>query len=181
MSAGAPVPPARRPLPRRVKWLVVPLLLAVPAGYLGWAAVQSRDAGQDTELQAEIAGMVKDWPAEVQRRVYRVPIPGNAVDVAYFEANSWQSNSLYVQFTTSAGGLDGFLADLGTARGALRDGQVTFGAAEAARVGWRFSPGHRWAGLELPGSAGFPAHEITVNLDDPDVPAVYIRSMIAFR
>ena len=171
----------RRPLSRRVRWIVVPLLVLVPAGYLGWAAVQSRDSGQDPQLRAELAGMVRDWPSGVQRRIYKVPIPTNAVRVGYFETNSWQTSSLYVQFTTSAGGLDGFLAGLGTSRAALHTGQVTATAAQAARVGWRFSPGHHWAGLVLPARDGFPAHQVTVNLDDPDVPAVYVVSTVTFH
>jgi hypothetical protein len=163
-----------------VTWLIIPLLVLIPAGYLVVAAEQSRASGRDPQLRAELAGMVEDWPSVVQRRVYKVPVPSNAVRVGYFESDSWRTDTLYVQFTTSAGGLDSFLAQLGTSRAALTDGHVTITAEQADRVGWRFSPGHTWSGISRPRTEGLPAQQITVNLDDPDVPAVYLASTVTF-
>ena len=72
-----------------------------------------------------------------------------------------------MQFTTTGGGLDTFLAQLGTSRAALRDGRVTVPGAASARVGWHFAPGHRWAGIALAPPGDAPDHDITVDLDQP--------------
>ncbi len=163
------------------QWIVIALLILIPSGYGAVAAVQSRDTDGAKSLKAEMAGLVDDWPARTQRSIYQVPIPYNATKVAYFESNSWQTSSLYVQFTTTAGGLDTFLAQLGTGREDFKDGAVTITADQSRRVGWKFSPGHAWAGATLPGQGEKPQHRITVNLDNPDKPSVYLVSTTTFH
>jgi hypothetical protein len=180
---GSEYPPTGTPPKRRrwVQWLVVAVLILVPSGYGAVAAVQSRDTDGAKSLKAEMAGLVDDWPARMQRSIYQVPIPYDATKVAYFESNSWQTSSLYVQFTTTAGGLDTFLAQLGAGREDFRNGAVTITADQAKRVGWKFSPGHDWAGAALPAHGDKPRHEITVNLDNPDKPSVYVVSTVNFH
>ncbi|MEU8971512.1 hypothetical protein AB0D11_19965 [Streptomyces monashensis] len=133
-------------------------------------------------LQAERAGLVRDTPSAVQRDVYQVPVPAGASDVAFFEANAWEKDSLYLQFTTTPAGLTGFLAGLGTSPARLRDGLVTDAVPARLRghVGWRFPPGHHWAGVTLNPRGLRPAHRITVNLDDPRRPVVFTVSAIHF-
>jgi hypothetical protein len=163
------------------RWLVIALLVVVPAGYVVIAAGQSHDPRAAEQLRAEMAGLVHDTPATVQRRVYKLPIPSGVTRPAYFESNSWQTSSLYVQFTTTAGGLDTFLAQLGTSRAGLEHGQLGITTDQANRVGWSFPAGHDWDGLSLPGGDGEPSHDITVNLDNPDAPVVYTVSTITFH
>nr|WP_202447734.1 hypothetical protein [Streptomyces sp. SID5468] len=157
------------------------LLIAIPAGYGVVAGLQSRDTDGEKTLKAEMAGLVADWPARTQRSIYQVPIPYNATKVAYFESNAWRGSSLFVQFTTTGGGLDTFLAQLGTSRAGLTESGQAIPADQARRVGWTFSPGHHWAGATLPRSGQAPAHRVMVNLDDPDKPAVYVISSVAFH
>ncbi|PWI41460.1 hypothetical protein [Streptomyces sp. ICBB 8177] len=169
-----------RPRHRWVKPVVVSLLIAIPAGYGAVAAVQSRDTDGDKQIKAEMAGLVDSWPSHLQRSIYQVPVPYSATHVAYYEWNSWKTSSLYVRFTTTGGGLDTFLAQLGTGRTDLRSGHVTIPADQAKRVGWTFPAGHAWSGVTLSQSGKAPTHEVTVDLDDPDAPVVYVVSTTTF-
>jgi hypothetical protein len=162
------------------RWLVIVLLLVIPAGYVVIAAGQSHNPRAARELKAEMAGLVRDTPAGVQRRIYQLPIPSGVTQPAYFEVNSWQESSLYVQFTTTAGGLDTFLAQLGISRAALGKGHPAITPEQAKRVGWSFPPRHDWDGVRLAGAGGKPGHDITVNMDNPDAPVVYTVSTISF-
>jgi len=166
---------------RWIQWLVIALLVVIPAGYLVIAAGQSHNPQAARELKAEMAGLVRDTPAKVQRRTYQLPIPSGVTQPAYFELNSWQASSLYVQFTTTAGGLDTFLAQLGISRAALEKRHPTIAPEQAKRVGWSFPSRHDWDGARLPGAGGKPGHDITVNMDNPDTPVVYTVSTISFH
>jgi hypothetical protein len=179
--SAPPGPPPRLPV-RRSPWqmIVVTLLILVPVGYGAIAAMQSRATDGDRLTSVERAGLLPWWPSRAQRTIYHVPVPYNAANVAYFESNTWQHNSLFVQFTTTAGGLDSFLATLGTSRAALHDGQVTVTPAQAGLVGWSFTPGHHWAGLVMNASGVTPVHRVTVDLDNPDYPSVYVVSTTTF-
>jgi hypothetical protein len=179
-------PPNEPPVTKRrspLKILVIALLILVPTGYGAVAAVQSRQSDGDKHTKAALSGLVHSRPSRLQRRIYKVPLPANATGVGYFESNSWQTSSLYVQFTTTGAGLDAFLRQLGTSRSALRDGNVPVSAAQAARVRWTFAPAHHWAGLTLTGTGTGTAltHRITVDLDHPDRPSVYVVSTTDFR
>lgn len=180
VSSGAAVGSAGRKR-HWAGWLVIALLVVVPAGYVVIAAEQSHDPQAAQQLRAEMAGLVHDTPATVQRRIYQLPIPSGVTQPAYFESNSWQTSSLYVQFTTTAGGLDTFLAQLGISRADLEHGHLTITTDQAQRVGWSFPPGHDWDGVSLPGGDGKPGHNITINLDNPDAPVVYTVSTITFH
>jgi hypothetical protein len=129
-----------------------------------------------------MAGLVEAEPTTVQRSVYHVPVPPGSSDVAFFEANSWQTSSLYVQFTTTDRRLSAFLAQLGTSSEQLKDGEtaISIPARLAKRVDWTFASGHRWAGLALAGPGQGPQHDITVNRDSPKRPTVYVVSTISF-
>lgn len=183
MSSG-PAAEDGGPRPRRrwPRWAAVPLLVLVPAGYLVVSALQSRSPAAAQEVREEMAGLVHYRPAPVQRHVYQVPIPHHAANIGFFEANSWQTSSLFVQFTTTPAGLRRFLGRLGTSPAQLRDGLVTVSvpAAERSRVGWRFPPGHHWAGLHMAQPGLHPVHDITVDLDAPAHPAVFVVSTISF-
>ncbi len=191
MTTGTPVEPdqespqdvpAAAPARRGpLQILIIALLILVPSGYGAIAAMQSRDSDGEKLIRAEIAGLVPGWPSRMQRSVYQVPIPYNATRVGYFEANSWQDSSLYAQFTTTGGGLDSFLAQLGTSRAALTEGRITVTPTESTRVDWDFSAGHHWAGLLLTKRGSTPDHRITVNLDNPDRPSVFVVSTTDFR
>ncbi|MBY8886021.1 hypothetical protein K7472_14305 [Streptomyces sp. PTM05] len=158
------------------------LLTAISVGYLVVSGLQSHSAASEREVRAQTAGLVRGTPSAVQCGVYQVPIPPGAHDVEFYEANSWQADSLYVRFTTDRAGLGAFLARLGTGPARLREGMtaVEVSAARQGQVGWRFPPGHRWAGTTLAAPAPRPAHEITVDLDDPRNPAVFVVSTIRF-
>lgn len=174
---------AQQPRKRRhwVQVVVGALLIAIPAGYGVVAAQQSRAGDGEKELKAEMAGLVADWPARTQRSIYQVPIPYNATGVAYFESNTWRASSLYVQFTTTGGGLDTFLAQLGTSRAELKAGEAAITPEQAKRVGWVFGAGHAWAGITMAQAGHSPEHHITVDLDNPDRPAVFVVSTVAFH
>lgn len=186
-TAGAPhaaadtVGAEPRPLPRWVRWTVVPLLVLVPFGYMLISADQSRDSGADKQHEASATRLTRHlWPTKVQRRIYQVPIPVGATNVAFLETNSWRSSSLYVQFATTPGGLDSFLAQIRTSRSALRAGYFPVSAGEARRAGWVWREDRVWAGIRLTQHGDKPDHFVVVNLSNPDRPYVYLVSTMDF-
>ncbi|MFR0352581.1 hypothetical protein [Streptomyces sediminimaris] len=184
-AAAEPGPAAgRRPTAagRLRRWTAAVLLTVIPAVYLAVSADQSHNVAAVRKLRAERAGLVHGAPSAVQRAVYEVPIPPGARGEAFFEANTWEKDSLYVQFTTTRAGLTGFLARVGTSRARLRAGRVTVRVprGRAARVHWRFPAGRHWAGTTLPAPGLHPSREITVDLDDPREPVVFVVSTIRF-
>ncbi|MFI9102513.1 hypothetical protein ACIGXA_18520 [Streptomyces fildesensis] len=181
MSVDRPHSRPLRQVPRWVQWTVVPLLILVPVGYVIVSAEQSRNSGQDKAESAAAKYLTWDWPTQVQRRIYQVPIPLDWTrKIAYMETNDWSTSVLYVQFTPTAGGLDTFLAQLGTSRSALKPGDVTITPDQAKVPGWLFRPGHDWAGVSTTQHGDKPDHDITVDLSDLDHPVVYIVSTINF-
>jgi hypothetical protein len=172
--------PLRKP-PRWVRWTVLPLLVLVPVGYVIISAEQSRDSGSAKQNQAAATGLSHYWPSKVQRRIYQVPIPYvSTTGVAYLETNSWTTSTLYVQFRTNAGGLDTFLAQVGTSRAALKAGDVTVTAKQRKIVQWNFGATHQWAGVSLTQHGDKPDHNLVVDLTNPDQPVVYVASTMNF-
>ncbi|MEU0405010.1 hypothetical protein ABZ318_33330 [Streptomyces sp. NPDC006197] len=172
------LPEDRRHMIRR-RWLtavIIVLLVGIPAGYLVISAGQSRDSGRDKERESSAAGLQDNWPSLMKRRVFEIPIPSGAWDVAYYETSNWKTSRLYVQFTTTAGGLDAFLAESGTARSALAPDRITVGERDADIAGWTFAPGVTWAGTTVTREKPRPHTAITVDLTDPAFPRVYAVS-----
>ncbi|MFJ7069989.1 hypothetical protein [Streptomyces sp. NPDC101115] len=181
-------PPAERPpgrlpedrghmLRRRVLTLLtIVLLIGVPAGYLVISAGQSRDSGRDKERESSVVGLQDNRPSQMKRRVFEVPVPSDAWNVAYYETSNWKTSRLYVQFTTTAGGLDTFLHDSGAGRNALQPGEVTVGERDADIVGWNFTPDRGWSGATVKRERPRPTSDITVDLTDPAFPRVYVVS-----
>jgi hypothetical protein len=181
-SGGGSALPPPRDLPSWVRWVVVPLLVLVPLGYVIISAAQSRNSGQDVQKQAAARHLTWVVPSELQRRIYQVPIPDGTVHDGYLETNSWDTSEFYCQFTTTAGGLDTFLAQLGTSRAALRDGKVAISDEQAAQVGWNFDiPDHDWSGMSSHQAGDKPDHDITVDLTHADTPVVYVVSTVNFQ
>lgn len=176
---GGPPQPQGPSLRRRVlTLLVVVLLVGIPAGYLVISAKQSRDSGEDKQARAAAKGLTYEWPSRVNRRIYDVPIPQYATDVAWFEVNSWKTSKLYVQFSTSNKGLNRFLHRIGTSRADLREGRITVTAKEAATVGWDLGPGRDWAGMAQKQPGPQALQHITVDLGDKTRPKVYVVSTL---
>ncbi|MET9675083.1 hypothetical protein ABZY68_18595 [Streptomyces sp. NPDC006482] len=172
------LPEERRHMIRR-RWLtavIIVLLVGIPAGYLVISAGQSRDSGRDKERESSAAGLQTNEPSKMKRRVFEVPIPGGAWDVAYYETSNWKTSRLYVQFTTDAYGLDAFLAESGTSRAALTPGRITVGDRDADIAGWTFTEGVTWAGTTVTREEPRPTTDITVDLTDPAFPRVYVVS-----
>ncbi|MET9653978.1 hypothetical protein ACE1OA_07285 [Streptomyces sp. JL2001] len=156
--------------------LTIVLLVGIPAGYLVISAGQSRDSGRDKERESSGSGLQDNWPSQMKRRIFEVPIPSRSTDVAYYETSNWKTSRLYVQFTTSAGKLDSFLEDVGTSRSRLEPGKVTVSERDADIVGWEFPPGRDWSATSIGRDKPRPGHDITVDLTDPAAPRVYVVS-----
>jgi hypothetical protein len=172
---------APRKLPRWVRWITVPLLILVPFGYMLISADQSRDSGEGKQQEAAATVLSHhDWPTKVQRRIYEVPIPLGSTNVGFLETNSWKTSSLYVQFATTPGGLDAFLAQIHLTRAALRTGYIPITAAEAKRAGWEWRAHRVWAGVSLKQHGDKPDHAVVVNLNNPDRPYIYLVSTMNF-
>ncbi|MFE2555835.1 hypothetical protein ACFXGT_07340 [Streptomyces sp. NPDC059352] len=172
------LPEDRRHMIRR-RWLtavIIVLLVGIPAGYLVVSAGQSRDSGRDKERESSAAGLQTNRPSQMKRRVFEVPIPGGAWDVAYYETSNWKTSRLYVQFTTTATGVDTFLAESGTARTRLTPGRITVGDRDADIAGWTFAEGMNWSGTTVRREEPRPTTDITVDLTDPAFPRVYAVS-----
>jgi hypothetical protein len=170
-----------RELPGWVRWTVAPLLVLVPIGYLLISAEQSRNSGEGKQQEAAATVLSHHaWPTKVQRRIYQVPIPTGSTNVGYLETNSWKTSSLYLQFATTPGGLDSFLAQIRTSRAALRTGYIPINEEEAKRAGWVWHKDRVWAGVRLTQHGDKPDHSIVVNLNNPDRPYVYLVSTMDF-
>lgn len=105
--------------------------------------------------------MREGWPSGMQRRIFELPIPGNALDVQYYETNNWKASRMYVQFRTSSAGLDRFLSRLGSGRAALKDGEVTIGARDTKIMRLVLRPRRRLGGhhAHQQGPASHPEHQ----------------------
>ncbi|MET9440478.1 sugar kinase [Streptomyces sp. NPDC006610] len=165
---------------RALTLLIIVLLIGIPAGYLVISANQSRDSGKDKEEKYSARGLTQGWPSKVQRRLYQVPIPHPANQVAWYETNNWRTSRLYVQFQTTHAGLDAFLKEVGVARADLAKGEITIGARDRHVTGWRFSgPGSRpgaYYGVVHEQKDPRPTRAIVVNTGNPTYPMVYVVS-----
>ncbi|MCX4904220.1 sugar kinase [Streptomyces sp. NBC_00878] len=161
---------------RALTLLIIGLLIGVPAGYLVISANQSRDSGKDKEEKYSATGLTPGWPSRVQRRLYRIPIPGASAEVAYYETNNWKTSRLYAQFLTSDEGLDKFLKTIGTRRGALKKDDIAIGARDRRVVGWEFTGSGPWSGLSHTHKNPTPTQDIVVNWSKPGHPMVYVVS-----
>ncbi|MFE6738552.1 hypothetical protein [Streptomyces tubercidicus] len=174
------VPPRakrRRPL---LMALIVFLLIAIPAGYIVISAEQSRDSGEGKELEAAATGLTNAFPSKVQQRIYNVPVPVGSTPVYYYETNSWQTSSLFVQFRTNEWGLEHYLAAVGTSTAALKKDQKTIPPGQASKVGWDLTADGPWSGTTTTDRAPHPNQRIMVNYDEPGHPVVYTVSTVKF-
>ncbi|MEU9861380.1 hypothetical protein AB0D99_10915 [Streptomyces sp. NPDC047971] len=172
------LPEDRRHMIRRriLTAIIIVLLVGIPAGYLVISAGQSRDSGRDKERESSATGLVDNWPSQMKRRVFEVPIPAGSTGVAYFETSNWKTSRLYVQFTTNAGRLDTFLNDVGSSRSELVPGEISIGDRDAAIVGWDFTTDRSWSGTTVRKDKPRPSQDITVDLTDPAAPKVFVVS-----
>jgi hypothetical protein len=155
----------------------VVLLIAIPAGYIALSAYQSRDSGQDKQRAAYARAMTYEWPSQVQRRIYRAPVPDGSTYVGHYEINTWDRSTLYIQFRTSQEGLALFLEEAGSWRWELNEGTITIPEEDADVVGWDFTDGSRvYAGTIVQETPADPEVAITVDLTYPERPRVYLVS-----
>ncbi|MGW1108792.1 hypothetical protein [Streptomyces sp. NPDC002540] len=167
----------RRMIRRRlITATIIVLLIGIPAGYLLISAGQSRRSGQNKEAEASVQGMREGWPSRLQRRIFELPMPGNSLDVRYYETNNWKASRLYVEFRTTSAGLDRFLSRLGSSRADLQAGEVGISARDEKIPGWSFGPGVEWASTTHTNERPRPTQNITVNMTDPMNPVVYVVS-----
>lgn len=180
-SHRPPHRPPHRPRHRLLTLLIVVLLIAIPAGYLVKSAFQSRDSGAVKERNAAATNLTYGWPSKVQRNIYDVPQPSKSTHYAFYEANSWQTSSLYVQFRLPAKQLGDFLDEVGTSSSALRPGRVTISDKQAEKVGWELTKdGHDYAGTIHRQAKSRPDLAITVDRSYHDMPRVYVVSTVKF-
>ncbi len=175
-DAGAPRVP-----PRWVRWTVVPLLVLVPMGYVVISAAQSRGAGESEQQAVAARQLEQVYPTLLQQRIYQVRVPVGSRYTRYLETNTWDTSVFYAEFLTTAGGLDTFLAQIGTSRAALIPDKVTMTAAQSKAAGWNFAIPRAWAGLTLHQFGDKPDHNVTVDLTYPDTPRVYVVSTVNFQ
>ncbi len=169
--------PPRRPRHRWLAAIVVVLLIAIPAGYLVLSAYQSRDSGEEKERAASARTMTYGWPSKVLRRIYDVPLPDGVTYVGYYETNTWDRSTLYVQFRSSPEQLSFFLEELGTTRDALNEGTVTISGDQADLVGWVLDdPARSYAGTIVQQSSDEPEVAVTVDLSSEERPRIYVAS-----
>ncbi|OEV04377.1 hypothetical protein AN216_08695 [Streptomyces oceani] len=174
--------PPHRPRHRIVTLLIVVLLIAVPAGFLVKAAFVSRDSGEEKQREAALSDLTWERPSKADLRIYDVPMPKSASYVAHYEANSWKTSSLHVQFRITDEKLDKFLHNVGTNGSQLRTGAWSgVSEAQAERVGWEFGKsGRSYAGLVYQESQQHPELQITVDTTAEERPRVYVVSTVRF-
>ncbi|WP_314174410.1 hypothetical protein [Streptomyces winkii] len=173
--------PPHRPRHRVLTLLIVVMLIAIPGGYIVKSAFESRASGEKKERNAAATNLTYGWPSKVQRSVYDVPLPSKSSHYAFYETNSWQTSSLYVQFRVPKKELDDFLDDVGTSSSALRPGHVTISDKHAERVGWDLhKDGHEYAGTTYRQEKSRPDVAITVDRSYKRMPRVYVVSTVKF-
>lgn len=180
MTASVPPRPPedRRHRNRRraLTLLIIVLLIGVPAGYLVISANQSRDSGKDKEAKYAARGLTPGYPSKVQRRLYQVPVPHPADQIAYYETNNWRTSRLYVQFRTTPAGLDAFLTGVGVNREDLEQGEITISTRDRSVTGWSFKGPGPWSGIVHAQKNPAPTQDIVVNMSNPASPMVYVVS-----
>ncbi|MEU5212445.1 hypothetical protein [Streptomyces sp. NPDC020742] len=174
------LPPRAKPRRPFLMALIIFLLIAIPAGYIVISAEQSRDSGEGKEAEAAATGLTNAFPSKVQQRIYNVPVPIGSTPVYYYETNSWQTSSLFVQFRTNEWGLEHFLAAVGTSTAALTKGRMTIPPDQAAKVGWDFGTDAPWAGTTITSKDPHPSQRIMVSYDEPGHPVVHTVSTVKF-
>ncbi|GAA3111845.1 hypothetical protein GCM10017687_25670 [Streptomyces echinatus] len=140
------------------------------------SANQSRDSGKDKEAKYSATGLTPGWPSKVQRRLYQVPVPLPADDIAYYETNNWKTSRLYVQFRTNPAGLDSFLEAMGLRREQLRKDYIAVGERDRKVSGWTFGGQGSWWGLTHEQKNPAPTQDVVVDLSDPQNPTVFAVS-----
>jgi hypothetical protein len=161
---------------RTLTALTIVLLIGIPAGYLVISAEQSRESGRNKEREASAGGLTVGWPSQVQRRIYHLPIPLMAQNLAYYETNNWKTSRMHVRFATTPHDLNTFLREIGTSTSALEEGKVTIREQDRDTVGWVFTPHRKWAGLVHQQKKPLPTLDITVDRTVPERPWVYAVS-----
>ncbi|MFI5679841.1 sugar kinase [Streptomyces cellulosae] len=180
-TASSPAGSARPPEDRRhmirrraITLSIIVLLIGVPAGYLVISANQSRDSGKVKEEKYSATGLTAGWPSKVQRRLYQIPVPHPADQIAYYETNNWKTSRLYVQFRTSSAGLDAFLTGMGVNRGELKKDHITVSTRDQHITGWIFRTPGPYSGLVHKQKNPAPTQDVVVNLSNPASPMVYV-------
>lgn len=171
-----PEDPRHKARRRALTLLIIVLLIGVPAVYLAISANQSRNSGKEKEDRYSATGLTVGWPSKVQRRLYQVPVPHPAEEVAFYETNNWKTSRLYVQFQTSDAGLDTFLAGIDVNRDELKKHSITVSARDQKITGWKFTGPGPWWGVAHKQKDPAPTQDIVVNLSDPNLPMVYVVS-----
>ncbi|MEU6067722.1 MULTISPECIES: sugar kinase [Streptomyces] len=171
-----PEDPRHKARRRALTLLIIVLLIGVPAGYLVISANQSRNSGKDKEQKYSATGLTAGWPSRVQRRLYQVPVPHPADEIAYYETNNWKTSRLYVQFRTNSAGLDTFLESMGVDRNDLKKDDIAIGARDQKITGWNFTGPGPWWGMAHKQKNPAPTQDVIVNLADPNFPMVYVVS-----
>ncbi|UXY30813.1 sugar kinase [Streptomyces sp. HUAS TT20] len=171
-----PEDPRHKARRRALTLLIIVLLIGVPAGYLVISANQSRNSGKDKEQKYSATGLTAGWPSKVQRRLYQVPIPHPADQLAYYETNNWKTSRLYVQFRTNSAGLDSFLQGMRVDRNDLKKDDIAIGARDQKITGWNFTGPGPWWGMAHKQKNPAPTQDVVVNLADPNFPMVYVVS-----
>ncbi len=159
---------------RAITLSIIVLLIGVPAGYLVISANQSRDSGKVKEEKYSATGLTAGWPSKVQRRLYQIPVPHPADQIAYYETNNWKTSRLYVQFRTSSAGLDAFLTGMGVNRSELKKDHITVSTRDQHITGWIFKTPGPYSGLVHKQKNPAPTQDVVVNLSNPASPMVYV-------
>lgn len=156
--------------------LIIVLLIGVPAGYLVVSANQSRASGKDKEAKYSANSLTRGWPSKVQRRLYQVPVPRPAREVANYETNNWKTSRLYVEFETTDAGLSVFLTSMGVQRNDLEPDSIPIGERDREVTGWNFDRPGVWSGLVNEQRNPAPTHDVVVDESRPGSPRVYVVS-----
>lgn len=173
--------PPYKPRHRVIVLLIVVLLIALPGGYLVQSAFQSRDSGKDKERAAAATSLTYARPPKVSQRIYNVPVPLGATRVAFYEDNSWDKSTMWVQFRTSKKRLKAFMDDIGSDRSSFRRDHLPISGKQAREVGWSFDEtGHRYWGAVHEQRGSEPDLAIVADTTYSKRPRVYVVSTTEF-
>jgi hypothetical protein len=149
---------------------VVTSMALVPA--CGFDALPTDDTGTGNTEELEEALSLHD-----------LQLPADASDISYTVHTSIDSHAVGLRLRTTTAGLDGLLISLDSSQRVLEHEMNPWAVSSRLsshspeRFGWDLASITNYAGVEVESGSSLRSTGVLVDLDEPDVPVVYIEAL----